>query len=531
MTQNWLCEITAGISGSPSVETLYASSVGYNHPSAPAYYPPRIIDAANIKRNITAARRTFGRSDITGGEVRLNNIDGFYDEWFDKGYGFECRVLFGDSEQAYQYYDVIMVGKVEQPSGDRDSIIFRFRSRQLELERLISPEPYAGTNSGTTGIEGTENDIKGESKIRIFGAPRNVTPDPVNTSLRLYAYNHDKAGNLAAIDSIAEQRLNGSPWTFNADYSALATLQAASIAQGEYETSLANGVLRLGGSAPGETGGTTGDVVENATASQNQAASVINRLFLDADVSSGDISSSDITTLTADVPYEVGVVVKDQTYAEVLDMLATSIGGWYAENGQGVYNVKRLIDPNGGSPTVTPVATFKRFDYPNVAAVGDFAILDIDRVVSDDDGRGVPAWRITVNYDRLWTVQDKNALATGLSDETREYYSREYRSVTLENPPIRTQYPEAVELTFDTLLTKEADAIDLANHFQDLYGVQRAVYRVTIGIQCYCGSLVDLGDVVKIIHPRYGLQNGKQFIIIGMQYNAKKSEVELELWG
>lgn len=529
MTLNWLCEIVAGVSGSPSNETLYASSVGYNHPSAPGFYPARIIDAANIKRNIVSARRTFGESDITGGEVRLNNIDRFYDEWFDKGYGFECRLLLGDDKDAYDQYDVIMVGKVEQPSGDRDSIVFRFRSRQLELERLISPEYYAGTNSGVNGTEGTQNDIKGVNKIRVFGKPKNVTPDPANANIRLYAFNHDKAGVLAPVNSIV-QRLNGSPWTNNADYATVASLQAASISQGEYETSLANGVERLGGSAPGETGGITADVVESATPSENQAASVFNRLLLDAEVDVSDISSSDIAQIATDAPYDVGVVVRGESYKEVLDMLSTSIGGWYAENSLGVYNVRRLVDPNGGSPTAVSVATFKRASYPNTLATDEFEIREIDRVVSSDEGRGVPAWRITVNYDRLWTVQDKNALATGLSDETREYYGREYRSITVENSSIRAQFPEAVELEFDTLLVNENDATDLANHFMELYGVQRSIYRVTVGIGCACQT-IDLGDVVTLEYPRYGLQNGKQFVIIGMQYNAKTFEIEMELWG
>lgn len=526
MTLTWLCEITGGVSGSPSQETLRASSIGYNHPTAPDYYPPRIVDAANIKRTLVGSRRTFGASDISGGEVVLSNIDGHYDEWFDKGYGFTSRLLIVDSESPYGYATVVMTGKVEQPSGDRDTVSFRFRSRQVELERLISPETYAGTNSGLVGTEGTADDIKGESKIRVFGAPRNVSPDPVNVNDRLYAVNHDKAGVLDGVYSIA-MRLNGSAWTYAGDDADLVTLQAASITQGNYRTCLAEGLLRLGGSAPDETGGVTVDVVESVTTATNQAASVIERLLLDAGIDSGDI---DMGTLAIDAPYRVGVVVKGESYKEIIDKLCASIGGWYAEDALGVYKIRRLISPNSGSPLPTSVATFKRFDYPNVAASDEFEIREIERIVSNDEGRGVPAWRITVLYDQLWTVQDKNALATGLSDSTREYYGREYRSVTVENTSIRAQYPEAVELEFETYLTEESDALDLANHFVELYGVQRSIYRVKSNVVDFY-SVADLGDVVTLVHPRYGLQNGKQFVIIGLQYNARTFEVEMELWG
>jgi len=42
---------------------------------------------------------------------------------------------------------------------------------------------------------------------------------------------------------------------------------------------------------------------------------------------------------------------------------------------------------------------------------------------------------------------------------------------------------------------------------------------------------VDLGDVVRVVYPRFGLSGGKLFNVHGIQYDARKFEVEMELWG
>jgi len=155
MTLIYLVEITAGVSGSPTETILRAASApGYNHSSAPGFYKPRLIQAGNISRNIVAPRRTFGESDIAFGTIELDNIDGFYDQFFDFGYGFVANVLIGDHEDLYSNFSEVTTGKVEQATGTKDKIIFRFKDRQLELDRLISPVAYAGNNFDSPGVNG-----------------------------------------------------------------------------------------------------------------------------------------------------------------------------------------------------------------------------------------------------------------------------------------------------------------------------------------------------------------------------------------
>lgn len=522
----WLAEITAGTAGSPTQTVLRVSSApyGYNHPSAAGIYLPAIKQAANIRRQIVADGRTFGSSQPSYGELVLDNVNGAYDEYLDFGYGFDGKLLLGDHLADYSTFVTVIAGKIEQAVGDLNEIVFRFRDRQIELDREFSPSVYLGTNSGIVGLEGLAGDIKGQNKIRTFGINQQVSPDPLNTSDQVFGVNHTKAGAITAISSFDAVRVNGSAWTFHADYADAAALQAAAPpGQGHYSTALSVGLIRMGGSIGGQV---TVDVTESATAATNRLPSIVNRLLLDAGVASGDIVAADITQLATDAGYDAGLVIKAESYRQALDMLAASYGGWYAPNRLGQYNVKQIKSPTG-----TPAATFRRFIYPEVAAAGDYKIEALERIVSNDDGRGVPAWKITVNYLKMWTVQEATGIAAAVSEANRAKFSREYRSVTAEDAGVKDQFPEAIELSFDTVLINEADAQALANHMLTLYGVKRNLYRLTASYGVSLASAIDLGDVVKIYYPRFGLTNGQLFNIHGILYDARAKTVELECWG
>ena len=525
----WLAEITAGTGESPTTDVLRVASApyGYNHPSAAGFYAPVIKQAANLRRAIVAGGRSFGGSSLAYGELVIENINGEYDAWLDYGYGFEGKLLLGDHLADYSTFITVIKGTVEQATGDLKDVVFRFRDRQLELDREISPAVYAGTNSGVTGLEGLAGDIKGQNKIRVFGKVKNITADILNSSDQVLGFNHDKAGGFDPVSTIDAVRVNGSAWTFNANYANAAALQGASPpTQGRYDSSVADALIRMGGTIGGQV---TCDVTENATADNNRIPELVSRLLLDAGVSSGDISAADKTELQGVANFDAGLLIKAETYRAALDMLAASYAGWYAPNRLGVYNFRQISDPSG-SP-VTIAATFKRFIYPEVAGLGDYKIEQLERLVSNDEGRGVPAWKITVNYSRNWTVQDGGSIAAAVSEADRARYGLEYRSVTVTNEAIKTQYPEAIELVFDTVLDAEADATTLANHYLDLYGVRRNLYRLVAEYDVDLAEAIDLGDVVRVFYPRFGLDNGGLFNIHGILYDARAKTVELELWG
>ena len=520
----WLAEIDAGVIGPPQSEiTLRVASApyGYNHASAPRLYLPYLQDVANIRRSLVAPSRTFGEVQLDTGTMTVQNTDGELDEWFDYAYGRSARILLGDHMAAYSSFQPVISGRIDQASGDRSTITFRFQDRTKELDRLVSPAVYAGTNSGTSGHEGIPQDIGGQHKIMILGKPRNISPDPVNVNNNIYAVSHDQSGALTAVSEFSEIRLNGSVWTITGDNPDLATLEAQVVINGNVQTCLAGGALKRGGGS-NVTGALTLDVVGSATAAENNIAAIATRLIKAAGVASSDI---DAGTLASDAPWEVGMVIRDETSRDALNALLAQSGIWYAPNQQGIYQL-RLVTPPGG----TPVATFKPFNFPAVAAIGEYQIETLEPELSSVKELSTPAWRVTVNYDKRFVVQSKDSLADAIGEAAKEYYSREYSAVVQENQTIRDFYPDAQELTFNTLITNQTHATALATHLFGLYSVPRQIYRLTAHYDDALVTAVDLGDVVKLIHPRFGLANGKLGRVISMLFNSRTAVLEMEVW-
>ncbi|NQV43529.1 MAG: hypothetical protein HQ501_01395, partial [Rhodospirillales bacterium] len=80
----------------------------------------------------------------------------------------------------------------------------------------------------------------------------------------------------------------------------------------------------------------------------------------------------------------------------------------------------------------------------------------------------------------------------------------------------------------NTLLDGSADASAEASRLLNLYKANRDLFRVRVKTQPFA---LELADNVRITYPRFGLDAGKAFRIIGLVEDAASNEVELTLWG
>lgn len=530
MGQIYLVEITAATDISGTLTTLrYSSGDGYNLEDD--YYEPRIQQAANLTREIFDDGRTFGASRVSYGELVLVNADGGLDAILEYGYGRQAKIMIGDEDADYNTFATVLDGTIEQPVADFDTVTFRFRDRQLELDRPIQPSKFLGNNSGSTGIEGLANDLKGKPKPRIWGVAKEVTPAPVNTTALIYAVNFNKAGATAAITSIDAVYDGGLALVLDTavgtsgNCANLAALQAASITAGKYATCTSEGLIRLA-STPARS--ITCDVTEGGgNASDRYAGKLIERVLLDAGVAGGNINASDITALGTDAPYETGYYVEEErTYRDVLDAIASSAGIWYSPDRLGQYRVKQLKAPSG-----TAALLLKSVGQDEDLATDEVDIVSIERLVTQDPGRGVPAWKMNLNYGRVWTVQQAGELAGATTDARRAYLAQELRSVTSEDSSIKDQFPLAPEINFDTLIVSAANAQTECNRRLALYKVLRGYYQVSIILDAAMAIIIDLGVVLEINLDRFGMGMGKKFIVTGITYDALENELILRLWG
>jgi hypothetical protein len=519
MGRIYLAEITAYDPALPGVVTLrYASGLGYNHPSAPAYYEPRIIEPGQIRRSMFAGGTTLGAVEVGYGELRLANVDGALDAL--ATYGFDgrlLRVLAGDDAGIYSSFASVFVGTMLAPRVTEEEVQILVRDRLFELERPLLTATYGGTNVLPAGVDG-EDDIKGRVIPRAYGIVRGTAPVIVNTARNIYQISD---GALNLINRVYD---NAVQFTNGADYVSQADMEANVPAAGTARRWAAGGMFRLGGASVGQV---TADADQGANAAARTAAQMMKAMALSAGIPSGDISAADVTALDTANGSECGLWVTDTMTARVaMEIIANSVGAWFGFDRLGVLRMQRLSAPSG-----TPVATLSRLTPGAVTEADTIDLLDLKLTTGTDADRGIPVHRVTVEYQRCYTVQrDVLDNAGAVLPAQRAFFSQEYRTQQAQDLAVKTTYLLSPEITIRTALHGNTPAANEAARQLTLRKVRRDRLTATIRADQTVAT-IDLGTLLSVRAPRFGLGAGKLFTVIGIEMRLAANEMVLELWG
>lgn len=516
MATIYLAHITVYDPALPGTRTLYLSSSGYtagtaNLPPGGAShiaYDPRIQQPANMRRDVFSRGTTGGASEVGYGALELVNIDGGLDSLADCGFdGRPLTLLVGEVQRGRTpTWTVVLQGTMEQPEITWEKVTIRLRDRQAELDKPASPNKFAGSNSLPNGLEGVAGDLKGKAKPRIYGRVFNVSPPCVNTSRLIYQLND---GALAAVDAVYDR---GVALTAGTAYSSQADMEANAPSAGQYRVWLAGGYFRLGSSPAGTV---TADAAQGANAAARTVAQLASAIATGpGGISAGDITSADITALDTLNSAEVGIWIGDLSCHEALDKLCASIGAWWSFDRLGKFRLGR-VDAPAGSP---------------VAEISSADIISIERQASNDPGRGVSAWQVTLQYKRLWTRQDTD-LAGSVTDARRAELREDYRKVVVNDTAIKTKHLLAPELTFETLLVDASAASAEATRRLNLYKAERVTLEVKVAYDPSMVASIDLGNVVRLTLNRFGMSAGKLFVVTGLRSDLQNKLLYMTLWG
>lgn len=499
----WLVEIT-DYSGDAEVVRRYASAGYVTKPAdtpSNTVYDPRVKVPANYRRSI---RGEGGRVSSGGGEVILNNPDGALDGLFDAVDGRALRLLTVAPGAAYSTATLVLRATMEQAEYTWNRVRIRLRDRVAELaDTVVQETKYAGTTiSGTVkNAEGRPEDVKGQPKPSTLGKVYSVPAVPVDVFNLVYQVNDGAVSTIAVSDQ-------GVVLTNAGDDADLATLYAATIASGQYRTCLAEGYFRLGAS-PG--GIVTADVVQGATAADRTAGAIIQALAARGGVTGVDTAA--FTALDTANSAEVGIWIDSETdIARAIDDVATSIGAWWGFTRTGDLTCGRIEAPAG-----TSAATYTGVE-----------ILDrgqgLERAATD-----LPAYSVVVKYRRNWRALAGGDVAGSVSDADKAALAQDWRTVTAENAATQTTHLLAREIEQPSLIVDATAAQTEADRLLALYGVRRSRYRIPMATE-YASS-IGLGYTVTIKVPRFGLDAGVKFMVVGIEENAESGVTELEVWG
>lgn len=511
--KTFLAEIKGYDPGTSSEKTLYFSTLSvpvFAHTDAnrpDILYQARISDIGSIPRYMYGSGRTTGSTSSAGGSIDLINADNALDDLLP--YGFDGRgiaIYRGDVGSPFNSYTKVISGTVELPEftftkSQASTVHFVLRDKWKLFDKNISQTLYAGTNTGPTGNEGLADDLKGKRKPLCFGQVFNITPTPCNVPGLRYQVHNGAIQDVTAcyIDGIAQTKVAAPPGA------------------AQYSVDTATGIITLGSSPAG--GQVTCDVqgYKPSGTYYTKVGDLISSICqVYGGLTAGEINSAAIAALNAANSATVGVYYdggSEVTIAKVLDELINSIGGYTYFDRLGVLQVGRISDPASG----TSLKTFIERDFD-----------EFEIIASNDEEKGVPAYRVTVNHTVNYTVQTK--VAGAVTDARLAWLGKDKRAEQASDAAVKTVYLLSPEMTRDTYLTSASDAANEATRLLNLYKVRRGFYKAVIELDA--NAALDLGQVVTVKMNRFSLSAGKKLLIIGIiEHAPTQNKMTLELWG
>ncbi|MBX3536428.1 MAG: hypothetical protein KF735_02220 [Chelatococcus sp.] len=474
-------------------------------------FEPRVIDPGAFSANLYQAGQTGGEASIGFGDITLANADGGLDAWFN--YGFDGRRIeikrLDSADAPFSSAITVFKGAVETIDTSEAWGLLRLRifDNRLNLDKPLQVNRYAGTTTGTGNTaEGTE-DLRDQPKPVAFGRVFGIRPYAVNPFDGIFQVSDGAVSSIQAYDG-------GSPLTYVGDYGSLAALRAATVLPGRYATCLALGMFRI--TKAGLK--LTADVVEGATTSSRTAAQVVGRMLARAGFSTSDYSVASLSALDALNSAEVGIWIDgDDHIRHVVQQVLASVGAYLVPNANGVFEVGRFQAPAGSVRTFTMDDIIRREN------------MRFD--VTNDPGRGIPAYRVIVRYKRNYSTLNGSEVATCVTNDEdyKAFLSTEWREAKAEDLSVKTKFSNAVEVTVDSCLTSLSTAQAEAARLLALYKVRRD--RVSLTLWDEQADGIRLGDTVTVQVPRFGYDAGRVMRVIGRNDKRAERVVELDLYG
>jgi hypothetical protein len=498
----YLAEITAYDPGTSAIITYrFASGLGYDN--AGTFHAPRIENPALFRRDM-GGEVIGGRMSNSPGELTLINNDGglnaMADDYFD---GRTLTLKVGDPDMAYASFATILVATIETVAIERRRVSVRLRSRAIALDTPFSSVKYAGTNALPLGIEGTADDIKGQSKPRIFGRIALMPPVLVNTSKLIYQI------NAGAVDAIVNVFDAGAYLARSTDYTSQSDMETNQPSPGSFRSWPAGGCFRLGSTPFGQL---SVCVAEKWDYTQISAGAIIQRILMEKGFTSLDWLAADFTILNTKTVGALGISINaEESTASVLDRICATIGAWWGFDALGRFRIARLDAPSG-----TPAVT-----------ITDNEILELERQPVTTP---VP-WQVTQTADINLLPQDKKSMAGVVPDFRAAWFAEASRDQKASNSGVATSRALAVDQSSEGLFASISQAQAEVNRRLSVFSARRDAVTLTLADPAGDYAYLDLGGTINLVTNRLGYGSGRLMVITGLQADYRLNRLDLALWG
>ncbi len=511
---NYLLEIQGYNLTSNAVETLYFSRDDFtttpDDSPADRFYDGRINGSLRFQSSLFGSARLTGMPTVSVGSIELINLDGGLDYLDNYAFGGRQLTIYRMVDNNFTSRTTWLSGQIELSTVSYERVVFTIRDKSFALDQNVQQTLYAGNNTGGNGIEGDAN-LNGQPKPLAYGRLRNVTPVLVNASRAMYQV-HD--GPVESIDNVYDGQTS---FTFASNVADNAALQALTVAQGQYATCLAEGLIKIG-NIP-QRGLTVDLQGDNDGGYVNRAGAIVRRIIEDnTTLTTADLNTASFTAFDTAYNYETGIYI--DTTRKTVDVISEALGAlnFWTINRAGLISVGQFSLATG-----TPAEEY------TVDETEQEGGNPIRRVVNNDETNGVPVYRLRYQYGRNYTVQTKDQLFGSVSLDTIAFTEREYRTVTNTDTAVQTRYPLSPEFTVTSQVFSATDANTDSTRVFDIYKTQRFFYSFTVDEEF--ASSLELNDVIRLTYPRFGLTNGALLRVVSITENALQSRTEIQAFG
>lgn len=492
-------------------ETVRVSDLGYRtreaDPGGLAVYPPLLEEAFALDRFVELDTAASGVS-VGWGAIRLANPQGQWDALTVRSNsdGRDARILIGT-----KLYDPVRGIELDPPRASLRpffagvSTPWRLSETTLDvplrdagywLERPLQSSLYAGGG----GLNGGD-DLRGRPKPKTRGGTvanpiLNVAPVLVDPLQRIYAWN-DAPGEMVTL-----YEGGAAVFTFDGD---VADLYAGGTSPGEYRTNKARGLFQLGSTAVRPITADVTGAFPSGAAPTTALALAARLLTEDIGLPATLLDQAAFAREDAARPYVAGY----HWGPDPVDARAgvdAFLAGLYA----------KLVPTRGGPLGVMVLRRVPEGAQPR-ARLGTAEIVSLVPVALPAN-LSPPPYRFRVGYQRAHQVQASD-LSPRVTDARKSLIGTEFRTAGWYDGDILTAYRRPNDPPpIGGALLGQADAQRVADELGDLWGVQRRLYQVAVPTTVALD--LDVGDVVRVSWPIFGLMDGKLGQVVGDQFRS-----------
>lgn len=379
-------------------------------------------------------------------------------------------------------FATILRGTVSGIRWNEETIHLTPALRTALFDQLITRTYYAGT-----GDEQGPAEIAGQPIPIALGRCRQVPMQQLDAGKQIWR----AAETVDSFITVRDIGLTVTPsGTNHADYAAI---DAATVPSGEYHTCASLGLVRFGSDVTLPTCDIDGDSAAGATVPDMIEWLVTTRLRSGVKLAPSEIDGGAFNRANDARGWTAGLLIAEETaMQDAMLTLARSIGAYAMPTRAGLLSLGLYALPADPSATLT-------------ARQVDDAGPELESLLR-------PARQVTVGYRPNVRPLTDAEMSETITD--REAFRQSFRTVVA----VAASTPrDAVDYRIDTTLDDADDAGDLADILIAMLSRTTQRYRVplrTLTLPYW------LGDRVRFEYPRWGLDSGVTYIVVGLDESS-----------